>query len=512
MAFSSAFQSVASDAWGEPIRMRVYIRLAGSAAGVPGDLLTVTEGQSVISANAMTRRRELKFGTIQGHSWQIRTTNIDRALLDYDFKGCWIAVYGGFSTADEWDVFAQGRVFDFQASTDGTVTFDFQDTLMDILGYELTRDMGFFEDGWVSQVQRAAGADPAGSYSSSTELILNDPDSAADETFVIEFTGSTEFKIVLEDGDDSQTGYVGSDTDVDNAAGAASVVTIPSSGWTGDFEAGDKFEFFTSRKRTSAELTPVNMIRHLVEDVVGIGVYSALSGLQYGSVFFDADHWGDVAEIHLNKPISGDFPRGTKVSAMIQDALKLIHGSVYPSRTGQLCIWDAREPGSGGISLNGNPSAGQVDIEGAVYSDPLEPAVSAVTYSYFAPDGSDAEVSLPATGGSTLVSKTEVVDIAWRTTGLVAQDAAQKYVARFRDGTRVHTVNTALKGILADIASPVTVTEGELGMVAVEGEPIEVAPSLFDGRAQLKMYSDPIVHDNYFTLGESLLGGEEVLG
>ena len=513
MALSTAFKALAADPYGEALQVRLYVRLNDSA-GAPGTLLTVTTDQSVLAVNPIARRREMRYGVVQGQSWQVRATNIDLDLLDYELRGCWSAIYGGFPEADEWAVFAQGKNAVSSASTDGTVALEVHDSIMDLLNFTLPRDINFQDTGWIGDMLTVSKASGSGSYSSSQALTLNTATAADDETFAVEFTGAAAFKVILEDGDDSQTGTTGADLDVSNLAADTDIITIPSAGWSGTFTAGDKFEFFTARPRTSGaggELTPIYMIMHLIDDIAGLSAYDVLDGSAYSSPRDDTSNWTTLANVHDNKDISGFWKKGTKISRLIQDALKIVHGSIYPSATGQIGLWVVGPFGGAAVELNGNPGAGNVDIISMAWDDDLENAISEVTFEYLALDGDEASYTAVDDDSDLLEARGATVDIGWRVDGPTIESTCDNYLTRFKGGVKEYTVNTTLAGVAAEIGYGVAIMENELGISLLVSAATDIIVDLPGNLATIKAHTDPLVLDNYFVLDSSLLDGTDVL-
>ena len=284
MAFPSAFTTLAAAPYGEALVPHFYVRLNDGTDGAPSTLVDLSTNGAVLSLNPVKRQRELKFGVIQGQSWVVRVTNPDLSLLDYDFVGCNAAVYGAFEGAELEAVFAQGRIDQVSPSIDGTVSFEIHDSVMDLLRFTIPREMGFQNTGWLSPMRTVAKASGSGTYSTTQPLTLNTEADAIDETFIVEFSGSSVFRVILEDGDGTQEGNTESDLNVTNVGNSTGIVTIPAAGWRGTYSAGDQFVFYTSKARTALELTPINMVEHLIDDISGVSVFDVLAGGGIGNV------------------------------------------------------------------------------------------------------------------------------------------------------------------------------------------------------------------------------------
>ena len=510
MSLSSEFLALAADPFDEAMQTRLYVVLNDYAGGTPFTRVLLTTDQSILSINPIVRRREREFGVIQGQSWQVRITNIDLAVSGYDLRGCWAAIMGGFPVADEWELLAQGKISTVQTSTDGTVTFEVHDSVMDILNFTLPRDITFQDTGWISDMATVAKASGSGSYLTTQAITLGTPTTADDETFIIEFTSTTAFKVILEDGTSTQTGNVTTDCAINNLAADANI-TIPYAGWSGTFAIGDKFEFFTARPRTSSELTPVYMIIDLIDSVAGLSTYSVLDGSYYSNVRYDTSNWSNLASDHDNKEIGGFWKKGTQVSRLIQDALKLIHGAVYPTESGQIAIWAIGPSDGVAVELNGNPGNGNVDILGVVARDNIGNAVSEVTFDYLSLDGEAASYTAIDSDTALLEPIGKVIDIGWWVDGASIEDACDRYLTRFADGVVEYEIDTTLAGVAAEIGRGVAIIEGELGISSLVVDTTDVEVDLFGNTVKIKAHTSPLVLEDYFMFNDSLLNGAEVL-
>ena len=502
--FSAAFQTVASDSRGEALRAKLYVRLNDGVGGIPGTLVEITATQDIISVGDIVQKRERQWGVVQGQAWQVRVTNADLGLLDYSLPGCWAALKCGFEDADEWDLFAQGKISRAIPSGDGTLTLEVYDGVMDLLQFSLPRDITFQDSNWASGIQVVETASGSGSYDEATALtVASAPVETTDETFYIEFTSTTAFKIILEDGDETQTGNTSSDCSVDNVD-ADTVVTIPSAGWTGTFAAGDRFVFYTARPRTAAELSPVGMIAHLIDDVAGLTVYDVLTGANYSSPRYDTSNWSTQSTEYDDCEIGGLWERGSSLAEMIQDALKIVHGAVFPTHTGQIGLWVMQPSTTVSVELNGDPNRGTIDItDTPILEHSLADAVNEVTFEYLSLEGVAASVT--KVDGDTPYSDTRAatVSIGWRVESSYVETSCSRYLSRFRLGRQEYTLPTTLKGVLAEAGTAAAITEPMLGVISKNVDVIHLGVRPLDNAVVIKAYVDYAVNDGYFILGDA---------
>ncbi len=515
MTLSADFIALCADPFGEALTVRIFVRL-NDDDGQPGTLVELTETQEVLALNPLRRRREREFGVVQGQSWQVQLTNRNRSMLAYDLRDCWCCIRAGFADADLWETRAQGKIRKVTQSAGGTVTLEVQDSVIDILNYELQRDIRFQEGGWASLIQPLAKSNSSASWDSAVPLEIGEPAAANDETFIIEFTTPTAFKVINEDGDDSQTGTIGSDMTVETTGGDP-VVTIPTEGWSSDsgaYATGDRFVFYTARSRTSSELTAVNMVAHLIDEVLALTAYDVMAGADYASARYNTSYWttAGAAAVTAMALVQGSWIKGTPIATLIQDALKLVHGSIYPAATGQIGLWVLAPSTEIAAKLNGIPGSGQIDIlDDMVIEDNLENAVRDVTFTYKTLDGEDGVCASVDADPLLLAARSITVNIGWECRGLSVQDACDKYLNRYRLGIKEYIIPTTVAGLAADIGMGLAFSEGELNLDTAVSDVTDIEEDLLANTVTLRAHTDPITTANYFYLDSSLLDGTEVL-
>jgi len=519
--FTTAFTDICNDPNGEPTRAKLYVRLNDGTGGAPSTLVELTATQTIKELPPIVRAREYKPGILQGQSWQVKVTNNNKALLAYDFKDCWCCIRGGFSTADVWATFAQGKIKRSVKSTDGTVTLEIHDVIMDLLKFEIPRDIMYQDSEWVSEVKSITRDADSRSYDNDASgagvVIYQNASNIRDETFLVVFTSATAFKIVLEDGDDSQTGTISADATIWGLADAQTsgrMLQLNFEGWSTDsgaYAAGDTFAIYTAEARTAAELSPVHMIQHLIDDVAGITVYDVITGANYTYPRFDTTNWTSLATDAEAYTIGGEWSRGTTIAKMIQDLLKVVQGAVYPSPTGQLALWVLQPATSVAATLNGVRGNGPISIISMVKDDDIREATNEVTIEYLSMDGTDA--SYTAVDSDTTLHGTypQKFSVGWRLDGPTAENGVNKHLSRFSAGLESYVINTTLAGAVADIAEAVTMIEDELGLSLEQAEVYRVSVNLLDSSAQISAMIDPAVLSTKAKIDSAEVDGTEVI-
>jgi len=523
--FSADFISRAADPWGEALSLRVYLRLNDGASGAPGTLVEFDkDGYEVVGLGRINRRREREYGVVQGQAWQVKVYNKDRGLLDYDLPGCWCCVQAGFSDDDVWQTFAQGKVANVQFGTDDTATFEVHDGVIDLLNYSLANDVYFDFYGHGGTLSPYSVATASGSYDTDAGGI--DVNGVMwvyleDEKFVVEFTSAYQFKVVLEDGTETQTGDVFHDLTVANQDGY-SVVILRAAGWDTStlYTAGDQFVFYTSAARQGVGTTPVQVVREVVTDFVGLQVYDVISGAYYGSPFFNETAWSEATaatseplnSVENTYSLRGEWPRGSRAIDMVQDALKLVNGSIYSTPTGQIGIWLLRPSAGAAVALNGDPAAGPVEIISASINDTLDDTYNAVSLTYKTGNGEDATYDAVDSDPSISETRTAAIRSGWRVRGEVAQSAANIFLNRFKDRRREYVIDATLAGALCDVAYGVSVNEPDLGVTVETTDVTEISVDLGGHVVQIKAHTDPVALTSYARVGDATTdpGGSQV--
>lgn len=518
--FSSAFITEAEKKHGLALGIDVWIRDNDGAGGSPSSLLlpVLSGGETVVSCNPISRRREAAFGVVSGGAWMVRLTNNTGYLDAYNLTGCHAAIIGTFpSPVSSSAVFAQGKISRVIRDSEGTISLEITDAITDILNYTIPRDMRFQSSGWLSDMKPESKASGSDSYDSAGNLISAIPAGFADETFIVEFTTPTAYKIILENGNESQTGTISTNKAVQNvnSFGVSSVLIIAAAGWGSTYSAGDRFVFYTSKPRTTTTLTPIYLIQDILDNVVGWTGYDVITGTSYPSAQYDTTNWNNLRSTYGNYSlygVQGSWSKGSRVSTMIEDILKVVHGAIYPVYTGQIGLWVLSPSVEDLIELNGDPGSGDVSIVSGMCERDSSESVTAATYKYKSiGDGLDAEVTSIDADPQWLSERTKTVDIGWEVQGVAVESAANIYVSRFRSDLVKYDLTTTLAGALCDIGSRIRIDDASFGTAAAQADVAEVEIDLMSNAARVVSYIENVALASYATVGTSTVGGAEVI-
>lgn len=509
MDVTAAFAALCNDPWGEPARIQFNIMFVGAGVGGSTNVVAdVTNTQEVVSISAIASRREKKHGIMQGQSWQIQTTNTDNEYTSSDYSDAYGQIIVEFTDASESEPIVQGRIYKTTASTNGTMTFEVHDTVIDLLNYEIPRDIHYQDTGWLGEMQVYSKDPDSDGWDSTVDLAITSAPDLEDETFYVTFTSSVAFDVTRDGGAGTQSGTTALPKSISNNNGA--VLSIPSSGWSGTYASGDVFVFYSAAPRVAADLAPGAMIMDLIDEAVpSVPVISATPAA--GNAFYDSTNWAAFVTDTAGDEIGGFWPKGTPVSRMIQDALKIIHGSIYSVPNGRLAIWHLSPNTDTRVSLNGDPEQGTVSIIEASTAHDLTEKVSAVTYEYLDLEGNDAAVTSTDADTVLITPKIETVRIGWRARGLSVESAANIHLNRLKAGRREYTVKATLAGLLADVGAGVSITDPDIDLTVEASDVTEISMDLLNNKVTIKAHVDPVVIEDYAIVEIATVGGTEVV-
>jgi hypothetical protein len=506
MGFSTALKAELAKSHGEMLKPRLTVRLH------EGSEVELSAVEHCITLSPIRREREFSFGVVQAASWQASFSNATLFHVGRQLAGCWVALDVGFPTANIWDRVATGKIRKATASTDSTLVIEVQEPLRDLVDATLPRDIYFGQVGWLSEIQPEQTANDSRRYDGSPTA--SSQSQLRDETFTIEFLAATTFQVT--DGDDNTYGPFSISSDASHGTAAfplSTLVTIPSSGWSTDSGAyadGDTFIFYTARPRTTAELSTIGMVRHLIEDVAEIEAFNFSAG-SFGTAISDPVEWSRVEALVSDDYVEGHWRRGSRVIEMCQQLLKLSHASIYPTMLGQVGVWILEPSGGAEITLNADPGQGDISLLSGTYLYDLSECYSAVEYEYLALDGEEASVRAEADDSETdAPGSTLTIRTSWRVRGATVAAAASKGVNRFRRQREIYSGKGTLAAARIDLSEGLVIQEPELGLDAHRSDSTLVELDVNNNSASVEAWTDPVSIADAFVLGQSLLDTGEI--
>lgn len=543
MAFSADFLAIANDPNEEALRTRVLLR-ADTDAG-SNQLITITAPE--IDVSPIIRRRELEWGVVQGQEVSVtfvheglefNPSSPDWITTELGLTTKWAAVQVGFPDADEWETVAQGRIESLRAHTNLTATMTFHDPIMDVLERRLRRDQVFDDrDAWCSALQVVvksssssyydnSGAPPAITAAVPATDVVN-------ETFRIVFVNGTQFDVYYEDGTTQAGGpfNISADRGLTSNTSSVNVATIYTAGWTGTYAAGDEFVLYVSKQYAAGLLVPSRLIEEiLLENGVRVS-YDVLGGATQ-SLFYDPSHWDDVEAFFSSSKVRGYWTKGTRVIDMIQDLLKVMNASLYPTPTGQIAIWHLapEEVGATTGSATGDPEDPEVSILEAERIDSSEALANVVQWEYLdmafaAGQDGQAPAIEPAfvtkddlagtgfeeyPGSSDPLELHRSVRVSWAVDDVTIDAAATRLLNRYKVRAPTFRIRGSISHVLEhDIVDAVSITEPVLSEFGTKILVTEVGLNAMANEAELIGYVDPVVSENYARVGISVVDGAD---
>lgn len=541
MSFSAPFLASAKRAFGaEAIRVRLWTRIA-TAAGA-NQLVELTALGGFVSVSAIEEERERQFGVAQGQRWEITLDNssgwanprsaihpfaepleLRWCALEYDLEG-------------NTELGAQGRISRvFRSTQTGTVTIQVGDPIMDLLDYDWPRDAVFDErDRWISGVQPVVRADASSSYSGATgPTALGTTAQTSNETFRLVFATATTFDVVYEDGTTQSGGPfpIGSNLDVVSNVSSVAVARLYASDWAGSYATGDEFVFYTSKAYTAGNLAPVFLMMDLLGQAGAVSAYDVKAGTTL-SIFHDILNWVALNTYFSGILVRGYQSKGTSLASMIQGLLKVIHGAIYTTPTGQIALYAATPGAIGagtGTPISGDPKSGlpvvisRIDAE---MSDDEIVTVTTWTYSHLGfPAGAHGGPPVTEQATVTRFADPGFVDpitlqkirrgsdhsIPWAVTGSAIVTAAERLVARYGTERPYYTIQGPLALLEHDLNDAVTVYEPALDVVAEKLQVVSRATYPTENYVEILAYADPVVSSSFFIIGQSVIDGSDLI-
>lgn len=531
MAASAAFKAEANDPFGEALESKVSIRI--DTSGGSNQLVELTTLENALQISPIIRRREREYGVIQGQTWSVQFTHdglsfnprsgswfsTETSLL---FK--WAVLELGFPGIDEWDTFAQGRIERWSVSSDGVVTIEIHEPIMDVLKLKLDRDINWQESGWVSDMKQVQTAETSSDFTQDNgagtdylRLVGGNEASLINGRYKIVFASATTFDIKhLDEPAYDQTG-LSITTNQNVIRGATSVVTIDTNGWDqtpNAYSAGDEFIFYTSKKYAAADLTPVKVVEELLNLAGSVVSYDVISGASQ-DIRYNTSHWATVNGRFSGIKVGGLWEKDSDAMEMIQEILIGINASLFPSKTGQIGIhhFHPDDIGSPDATLTGDPLSPDVSILSANRIQEQQWAKNRVSIAYKRL-GTNADASYEAIDTSSPwdLDLPDPYETRWQFTATTIENTAnQLLVRRKADVFRYHVRGTLRELLFHDIAEFIHITEATLSEAELPLQIVEIAVDPIANVCEMIAWTDEFISSEFFRIDVSQVGGTDII-
>jgi hypothetical protein len=493
-----------------------YVRsVNGQYTRLPEDLVAIGADDSTIALNPIRVEREQDFGIMKGQSSLFTVTNSNFLNKTYDLPGAWCAIQAGFADLGYWETIAQGKIKSAAADTSLKLTCTLHDSIIDLLNSELPRDIFFTgSNGWIGHVQaQTVGDTQLAKYDNGTASTTTSTGTSAntiaaqhmiDEQYKFVFTSATDFNIYYEDGTPVQwkmnaafprtpigvkvDAGVGWTISEDVCIGPRTspqdgTIVIKNEGWNGTYAAGDEFIVATAYARTVQERTPVGIAANIITGITKLSMYDVVSGSVYDTILYEEDKWNAyiASQNTDSQHLTGFWKRGTNVIKMIQEALLVGHGSIYPTNTGKLAVMSITGTSTGETVFNGEFGDEAVTIIDAKVDDNYADYASTVTFNY-KDETADEEVRtyVKSLEVKSHITAQKTIKTGWRISDITAGIVASRYLVRFGVPNKEFTVNTTIANAAVDITEAVLLEEPFLQTA----EKFDVTKKAFDVMGQ----------------------------
>jgi hypothetical protein len=492
----------------------------------PTDLFELASYEKTINMNPLLRKRERDYGVVQGQKIQLQLSNAELSAMTPSIANGWVAVQFGFPSYNLWETVYQGRVVAAAAKSDLTLDMELDEAVMSLLEAKTTKDMYFSSEPWASGLKSTSKDANSKAYNNTSGGVTFNTSLSGyvrDELYTVVFDDASHYRIQNEYGaylQDNTKTFVQSGSVFTTSSNAefcpahyvvtgANVMTLSKSGWSGTYSSGDTFSFATSHARTAQQLTPLGMVKHLVEDVAGIVVYDVMSGTYYASPFVQPEFFDNNSGTSQGY-ICGEWKAGSRIVEMVQDALKLEHMSIFPTETGRIGIWSLGDIQTGTTALvNGDPSTVSVNLINGSVTDTLEDYANIVVVNYLDVDTGE-EVSTKVEYPEKIAAPVQMeISVKWRAEDNTALTCASRALYRFSRTKRVYDLNTTLELADVDITKPIAVTDTFLSASNDKVVVVERALDVTNQQIQLVAWNDPLASLSIAKVGYTAVGSTE---
>lgn len=533
---SAAFIAEANDPWGEALHAKVSVRVDTGAGS--DQLVELTALEGLISVSPIVRKREREFGVVEGQTWTVKLAHeflsfnprsstwltTETSLL---FK--WAVLELGFPEIDGWDTFAQGRVERWEVSTDGTVTLEIHEPIMDVLKLKLDRDIYWQGTGWVSDMKTVATSESSSSFTQDSgetptpvtdylRLVGGNEASLINGRYKIVFQTATTFDIEhLDEPGSTQTGLSIATAINYVTRGATNVVAIDKLGWdqtANAYAAGDEFVFYTSKAYADADRNPVAVIEELLNLPSSVVSYDVLAGATQ-DIRYDSAHWATVEARFSGVKVGGLWEKNSDVMEMIQGILAGINSSLFPSKTGQVGLhhFHPDDIGSPDAEITGNPDSPTASVLSARRIQKQESAKNRVVFDYKRL-GTGAAATAESIDSSSPwdLDLPDEYSTAWEFTAATIENTANQILIRRKADVFQYHVRGTLRELLThDIAEMILLTEGELDEAQLPLQIVEIAVDPMRDVCEMIAWTDEFIAAEFFRWDVSLVGGTDII-
>lgn len=517
MAYGSGWVAASLDAWGEAPRVRLLVRLYDGVDGAPGTLVTFNTDHETISLNPILREVERTFGVIQSQSWQLVCMKHEGVPSGEALDGCWASIQIGYEDADEWETFGTGQIVAATFVSDDSIEFEINDTLVNLVEAQLKRDLGIYSDrpycGPVRPLRLADGSqdynndiDGDGIEGSGVSVISPSYyEHIENDTFTIEFTSQTAFKVILSNGDQSQTGTIAANCDIKPTDESTAMLRLDRRGWSTDvgaYSIGDQFVFDTSVQWDAGAVTYV-VAQSLIAQHMG-PVLDVVNN-DWENIFADLGDWDDAASAYPGHLVSAEFRVGDSVMDIVQQLLELESASLWVNAFGKYVLRRHLPDAVTVHSFNSDESRGDVDLIETRKKESAVDAYNVVEVRYRDYENGAERTWIERDANSPYLAERKLtIETSFAMPAALASFAASRALARFKRARSMYILRTTFTGAAVLPSQRIEIVDpslGERGFAVVDVVSVEVDP--FADEAQVTALNEPLNDQGYARVGDA---------
>lgn len=522
-----AFADEANSRTGEALE--TIVRIRADTDGGTNQLVVLSDLEPVVRVSNLRRKREREYGIIEGLEWSVTFSNAkgtfnpassEWPILDPSIIFKWADLQIGFPVANQWKIVANGRIERIEVDTNGLFRMHVRDPVMDLVQSEIRRDWKWTDTGWVSPMRDGVLAAGSDSFDNSGNPLTIEP---GNETFLgnltykIVFTTATLFDIihVNEPGlGYDQTGLSKSSDQKIKRFTAVDIVDIPTAGW-GTTVAGDTFFIYTSKKYTSAQMNPIDVLAEVIDELGQFYRRVSNGALSVARASGPISTWAGVSARHTAVSLAdSEFEAATSGAVLIEGILIGVACSLFPNIDGTIGIYHFHpdDAGSGGPTVSGDPESGDTTVISAVRRESVKWRATSIVFDYLNTDGVQAQFIATDADPPVGVDIVHPLSSPWRwTSGQIEATTNQAMLRRSAYSPQFDIKGTLLELLELDLSEPMNFTDPELGETVVKLQVSELDVDIMNNTVRAIAWNDPIVDGTFARVNVTDVDDPEVI-
>lgn len=510
--YDTSWIAAVCDAWGDACHLRLLVR---DKANALIDITGPTYGEVIESVNPIEREVERAVGVMQGQTWEVAFTASDatwNACRDLD--GCWCQLRAVIGEHDQ--PLATGRIRRAPTNSDGLMGFEVEDVLVELVNAKFENDAGWYGGGFAGLIYtKDAGNDYDNDWDQDgedegVEVIAQGTDYLHIPTAVwtITFTSATTFTVAT-------TGYaelnksITADVEITAPGASGSLFRIRSAGWSQDagaYAAGDTFTFATTAYKSGQYRSPVEILRDLMDDIVGITVKNVLTGSDFASPRYDdvyLGEWWKAQDATDDQYWSGTVRRGDSVIDAVQGILRVLNWAIFCAPDGRIALHRPQPGEDSTVELRGDWGSGAVNVIDSQREESMDQVANVVRFTYLDQDGKKQQIEYRDANSPYQQKLIKEIEIPWRVPFTVMRTAASQTLARLQRARTIFRANTMFAGAAIVPGERFTLHDPAARIENVGLTASRVRIDAADDEASVEGFVDALAGSGFFRIGDS---------